>query len=143
MNILENRHLKLWNPNAVGCWALLFTPIFGSYLLYKNAKQLNDLESQSKAKNWIIAGFAIWIISIFCMIQFPNNTGLTNGFSFWYLILWYFFLVRKQVEKLENQCGGHYLRFSQKEWFISILIGVVFRAILIGLSSGIVLLFMP
>lgn len=138
MSELKESRLKIWNPNAAGCWALLVTPICSSYLLYKNAQNLNNQEDMTKAKSWMIAGLLVWLLSVICAIYYPLNTGMINGFSLWYLILWYFLFVRKQVENLKQQFGESYSRYESFEWFAFLIIGFVIRLILIGLSVVIV-----
>ena len=134
---LQEKPLKLWNPNAACCWALLVTPICSSYLLYKNAQKLNDLDAASKAKNWMIAGLAVWLLSIICSLAYPTNPAMINGFFFWYLILWYFLFVRQQVANIQQRFGENYMRYSYAEWFKFIMMGLVVRVLLMGVSLGI------
>ncbi|NWK72972.1 hypothetical protein D7V64_04455 [Acinetobacter cumulans] len=131
---LQEKPLKLWNPNAAGCWALLVSPICSSYLLYKNAQKLNDRGAASKAKNWMIAGLAVWLLSVICSLAYPTNTAMVNGFFFWYLILWYFLFVRQQVANMRQRFGESYVRYTHFEWFKFVMIGLVVRVVLMGLS---------
>ncbi len=85
-------------PLVVGLFSV--SPICSSYLLYKNAQRLNDRSACSKAKNWMIAGLAVWLLSVICSLAYPTNTAMVNGFFFWYLILWYFLFVRQQVANM-------------------------------------------
>ncbi|RLL47225.1 hypothetical protein D9K79_07255 [Acinetobacter cumulans] len=98
---LQEKPLKLWNPNAAGCWALLVTPICSSYLLYKNAQKLNDLDATSKAKNWMIAGLAVWLLSVICSLAYPTNTAMVNGFFFLVFNLVIFFICTSASCKYE------------------------------------------
>ncbi|WHR58948.1 hypothetical protein [Acinetobacter haemolyticus] len=141
MSLSPSDKIKLWSPNALACWSLLVTPIFSSFYLFNNAQKLNDIERQKKARNWIIAGFAIWILSTFCAINFPNNNGLVNGLSLWYLIIWYFAYIRHEAQHIKQRLGQHYVGHSKKEWFILIIIGLCFRLLLIFISIFLISLF--
>lgn len=132
---------KIWNPNALGCWALLVTPLCSSYLLYKNAEKFNDVDSMKACRDWSIAYLVLLIFSIFILILNPEYQNGVNGIGLWYLIIWYFQLVKKEVKKTKQRLGENYERPSTLEWFLFVVIGLVIRAILMGLTAVIVAAF--
>ena len=50
----QMKQIKLWNPNAAANWSLLFTPIFGSYLQFRNWQALGKKDEADNARNWFI-----------------------------------------------------------------------------------------
>jgi hypothetical protein len=84
----------LWNPDVAGLWSLLFTPTFGSYLLWKNCLEMGDIERSRTAKKWLIVS-AVMIL--------PTRFIPFSGFL--YIIIWYFFFQKKQAKHVESTWG--------------------------------------
>ncbi|MCJ8313101.1 MAG: hypothetical protein HRU38_21830 [Saccharospirillaceae bacterium] len=112
LNITKQTNARLWNPDAAGAWSLIFTPIFGSILVYKNWKALGEVEQANKSKVWIYISIIMAIISVIFTI-----VGLI------YICTWYFLSQKKQTNYLKTNFDGKY---QKKGWLkpISISIGV-------------------
>ena len=54
----------LWNPNAAGAWSLLFTPIFGSFLLLKNWREIGADDKVRSARTWLIVSVVMLVPSM-------------------------------------------------------------------------------
>jgi hypothetical protein len=42
----------IWNPLAVACWSVVFTPAFGAYLLMRNWQTLGESRQAALARVW-------------------------------------------------------------------------------------------
>lgn len=106
----ERGEPRLWNPNPAGLWSLLFTPVFGSVLIYKNWVEIGDKQEVNKAKAWIIISVVVAVISAI--------TGLAG---FVYLIIWYFASQKKQAKYVKETLEDDY---QKKGWLQPILIAI-------------------
>ena len=79
LNLSISPDVQLWNPDAAGAWSLLFTPIFGSILVYKNWKSIGDIEQAEKAKKWIFISVFMSVIS-----------AVVGALGIIYICTWYF-----------------------------------------------------
>jgi hypothetical protein len=125
----------LWNPNAAGCWSILFTPAFGAYLHAQNAKSLGrDIEAKGNLTTFYLnlAYVVFVLVSIFIpSIPQPVFTGVSIALLF----SWYFSFCKKQAQYVKATYGDNYPR---KPWGMPLLIGfaclIVFFAIVFGLE---------
>ena len=101
--------VKLWNPNAAGCWSVLFTPLFGSILAFINWRALGKDEEAKKAKLWI------WI-SVLVVVALPIIPGaviesLSDSAPFGvagiFLLTWYFSLNKPQAKYFKHNLGSY------------------------------------
>lgn len=107
----------LWNPNAAGNWSLLFTPVFGSFLVWKNWQAIGEAR-----------GGLVWFI-VSLVLVLPSI--LLPGSALLYLIVWYYSSVRPQARFVRDRWGADYPR---RPWGVPLLVGfgiwiVVFMAI--------------
>ncbi|KAF0811437.1 hypothetical protein IGB42_04055 [Andreprevotia sp. IGB-42] len=91
----------LWNPDAVGNWCLLFSPVFGATLSLKNWIAIGDQQQIASAKGWLIASIVVFVLGLF----FPP-------FMLIYLIVWYLAANRPQAKFIQQQWGKAYPRKS-------------------------------
>lgn len=116
----------LWNPDAAGNWSLLFTPLFGAILGYKNWVAIGDEEQARQAKVWVIVS-AIVVLVILAIPQL--------GFP--YLLVWYFVANRPHAKYVKERWGKDYPR---RGWGKPLGIGVLglaaLWAVLIGLAMA-------
>lgn len=125
----------LWNPNAAGCWSLLFTPAFGAYLHAQNAKSLGrDAEAKGNLTtfylNLVYVVFAL--ISIIFIPSIPQ--AAFTGTSIALLISWYVSFCKKQAQYVKETYGENYQR---KSWGMPLLIG--FAGLIVFFAIGFVL----
>lgn len=88
----------LWNPAAAGSWSILFTPIFGSYLLMRNWDAMGEEGKARGSRNWMIVSILMLALSVI------------TGIGLLYLILWYFAANRPQIQYVNERWGNDYPR---------------------------------
>ena len=98
----------LWNPSTAANLSLLFTPILGSYLHYRNWQELGELQHAASAKKWLIAGIVVLAIAIAAAMAHSNFGGL--GLIF--LFAWYFASAKKQMKYVQAKYANAYTRKS-------------------------------
>ena len=91
----------LWNPDAAGVWSILFTPVFGSYLLLKNCQAIGDVDKIQAGRLWL--GISVVMLIVSAMLPL---VGLG------YIILWYFLWQAKQTAIIRARWGANYQRRS-------------------------------
>ena len=114
----------VWNPDAAGAWSILFTPIFGSILVYKNWNSLGETELAAKSIKWIY-------ISVFMAIV----AGFVNLIGFIYLVTWYYLSQKEQSTYIRER---HANMYNKKGWLIPLSIALLLSIgfiILIGIAS--------
>jgi len=106
-----SEQIKLWTPDPVGLWSLVLSPIWGAVLISKNWKALGEAHKAKRAMLWcyvnIVLLLAIMIADLPCLL------------SAVYLIIWYFFSLRRQKKYIAEK-GIFYQR---KSWKTPLLIG--------------------
>lgn len=121
--------VALWNPNVLGFLSLPLTPIFSSYLTYKNWITLKQEEKAYNAKKWLYINTILFILNAFL--------GLFSGASLYPLIVIFSYLVtvRSQYSYVKNELKDNYER---KSWVKPILIAlsliIVYYLMFIGLG---------
>lgn len=99
--------LELYNPKVAGYWSLLFTPVFGAYIIRNNWKNLGQEQPEKRSKNWLIALVVIFIIALLFL-----NENLCGGVYLLALASWYFMECRLQVKYFtENK-----IDYQRKNW---------------------------
>ena len=101
--------VALWNPTACVNWSLLFTPIFGSLLVWRNYQILKDNSKARKALFWAIACIALAVISMFL----PENKAKPALYAL--MIPWYILVARPQMKHVKERFGGTYPKKSWKQ----------------------------
>jgi hypothetical protein len=94
----------LWNPDAVGNWSLLFTPVFGAVLIARNWQALGEPKRASRARIWA------WLAPPIVLV----------GGAFPLLIAWYFASNRPQARLVKQRWGSDYPR---KPWAGALALG--------------------
>jgi hypothetical protein len=94
----------LWNPNAAANWSLLFSPVFGSLLVYLNWKAIGDEHQTKTAQVWLALSIAVLALSMVLDSRAPALP---------WLIIWYFSSARKQATFVKERYGNNYPR---KRW---------------------------
>ena len=106
---------QMWNPNGAGNWSLLFTPVFGSFLVWKNWQAIGE---SSRGLGWFICSLVMLLPSV-----------LIPGAGILYLIVWYFSSVKKQTRFIEDRWGKQYPR---RGWTKPLLCGVAAYVVIVG-----------
>jgi hypothetical protein len=91
----------LWNPNAAANWSLLFSPAFGSLLVYLNWKAIGN-ESEAKT-----AQLLFYVnLAVLALVMGTNFRGIALP----WLIAWYFASARRQAKFVREHYGNDYPR---------------------------------
>jgi len=109
----------LWNPNAVGIWSLVFTPVFMSILVFLNWKALGEPKKASTALLFLFMAIALLFVIPFIPSSFqvsPEYIVLV------FLVSWYGSVCYPQVQYVKIKFGNQY---SRRSWAKPLLIGVV------------------
>lgn len=125
--------LELYNPKAAGIWSLLFTPIFGAYVLKTNWKILGREQQEKRSKIWLIALIIIGIIGLVFL-----SAGFCTAIDLISLVSWFFLECKPQMKYLAD----NKIDFQKKNWkslvpkAAGILIGIWLIFFIIGYIFG-------
>jgi heme/copper-type cytochrome/quinol oxidase subunit 2 len=122
---------KLWNPEAVGAWSLIFNPVFGSILVLMNWQALGEKEKVRNAQLWL----AVSIVVLVAVIFLPPSIRSLVSIS--YLLLWYFSAAKPQARYFKERWGTAYPRRSWL-WPLLIGFGIIFGAICVIAAATLV-----
>ncbi|MEM1176989.1 MAG: hypothetical protein AAGM22_01495 [Acidobacteriota bacterium] len=108
----------LWNPDAAGVWSVFLTPVFGSFLIWKNWQSIAVEEERTDTA-------ILWLVgSVFMLLPIMFARGL----GFLWLLIWYFAWQRKQTRYIHSRWGKSY---PKRSWFVPLGIGFV---LIVGLN---------
>jgi hypothetical protein len=137
----------LWNPNAAGCWSLIFTPLFGAYLHMKNWQALGEPERAEKSRKWVIASLIILIALVLASVFLPDTKGVDAflrlaGFAL--IVSWYYSIGKSQQAYVLARYGKNYVRRGWTKpllaallaFFIFLLVVFVIAFIVQAVSSA-------
>ncbi|MET0983443.1 MAG: hypothetical protein ABWY02_15165 [Telluria sp.] len=120
------RDAALWRPSAVAAWSLVFTPVFGSYLLMRNWQALGQPQAAVAARRWLRASLGVLALEL---IAGAINRRLNGGFPFmqWlalaWLGLWLLAAALPQWQLVRRRFGRAYAR---QEWNGALATAVAF-----------------
>jgi hypothetical protein len=120
----ESTNAALWNPNAAANWCLVFSPVFGSYLHYRNWLALGEEDRARTAKTWFVLSCVLQGLLPFLGLMTMDPQGgvmIARGIAFWYLIIWYFAVGRGQAKFVKEHLGDAY---EKRGWSMPLLIGL-------------------
>ena len=82
----------LWNPDAAANWSLLSTPVFGSWLHWRNWQALGETQRATKARNWFIAALVAMVASVMVALSVATRVAdlMGRAVSIGFLIVWYY-----------------------------------------------------
>lgn len=108
-----NRTPRLYNPNAAVNWSLLFTPVFGSWCIYTNYKELGE---QNRANTSLVVTVVLAVIYLLGGILFD---GIVYG-SLVILLLWYLIEAKGQLRFIKERA----IVYEKKPWGTPVWIGL-------------------
>jgi len=123
---------KLWNPIAAANWCIIFTPIFGSFLIAKNWKELNQRQKSKNSMVWFYASI-VTTLTLVCLIGFYAAPSVSYLL---FLVIWYYACAKKQVKFIKvNQ-----INYEKKSWVKPLLFGfiVTFILFMVFASSNVI-----
>lgn len=112
---------RLWNPNAIANWSLVFTPIFGAWLNRANWLTLGRRGRAGSSLFW----FFVSIVAVGILLFVPE---IPAGFGFIYLVIWYFASARGQTVYVRDRLDNDY---RKRGWGGPLLAGLGLFALLV------------
>lgn len=126
---------KLWNPDAAACWSLMFTAVFGAFLIAKNWRVLGHPEEAKKAELWMWGWVAALLVQVVLVALSFMSASNSVGLAFFGLIFWYFAAVKDQVTYVKRKLSGQY---RKRSWLMPISIG--FISVLVARTAATVII---
>ncbi len=105
--------IKLWNPNPIAGWSLLFTPLFGSTLTFMNWRALGKDEEAKKALVWILISALVLVAFLFILDAAAHNLAPAPLGIVAFILVWYSSLNRPQAKYFKTELNNQYIK---KKW---------------------------
>jgi len=103
----------LWRPSAVAAWSLVFTPVFGSWLLMHNWRVLGQARAAHTAQRWLLASMAVLAVELFAAAvndRVNGSTPLAQLIGLAWLGLWLLAAAAPQWHLVRRRFGRRYAR---------------------------------
>lgn len=103
----------LWRPSAVAAWSLLFTPVFGSWLLMHNWTVLGQAGAARSARRWLLASLAVLTVELLAVAiteRVRGTTPLAQLIALAWLGLWLLAAAAPQWHLVRRRFGRRYAR---------------------------------
>lgn len=125
---IHNQEPSLWNTNAASLWSLLFSPIFGGIIVFKNWQSLGNEKKAKVSLGWVMGCALFAFVNLF--LDMPMKIG------YGVLLLWYFIDCRPQIQFIKTNLQEKYLKKSWNKPLVFAAIGLGIYIILITLVLG-------
>jgi len=129
-----NKKVSIWNPEAAAKWSILFSPIFGGWLISNNWKTLGNEKEAKASILWAYAGIALIVMTIILNFFVLSEGKSSKGLFFIYLLVWYFLSAKKQIKYIKETYSNEY---DKKSWMKPIGIAIASFLVYILLAFGI------
>lgn len=119
----------LWRPSAVAVWSLVFTPVFGSYLLMRNWQALGQQRAALAARRWLLASLAVLALELFAGAvnrRLNGGSPLVQWLALAWLGLWLLAAAAPQWQLVRRRFGRAYAR---RGWNGALATAVAFGAL--------------
>ena len=103
----------LWRPSAVAAWSLLFTPVFGSWLLMHNWHVLGQARAARTARRWLLASMAVLALELCAAAvndRVNGSSPLAQLIGLAWLSLWLLAAAAPQWQLVRRRFGRRYAR---------------------------------
>ena len=97
-----NQQVAIWNPNAAACLSVLFSPLFGSVLVWRNYASLGMDKEAKKSKLWVIG-------CLVAMVFMWNSKNISFSYIA-LLIAWYLCDAKKQAKYIKDAFDVRYIK---------------------------------
>ncbi|HEX8614765.1 MAG TPA: hypothetical protein VF800_26075 [Telluria sp.] len=101
----------LWNPDAAACWSLLFTPLFGTYLLIRNWEALGEPKRAERTCWWFAASLIVLILNFYLSLLREEASPMQTSHVV-LLLVWYIAAASPQERYVRERFGTDYARRS-------------------------------
>lgn len=103
----------LWCPSAVALWSLVFTPVFGSWLLMHNWRVLGQAHAARSARRWLLASLAVLALELLAGAiteRVNGNAPFAQWLALAWLGLWLLGAAAPQWRLVRRRFGRRYAR---------------------------------
>ena len=103
----------LWRPSAVAVWSLVFTPVFGSWLLMQNWRVLEQDHAARTARRWLLASVLVLGVEVLAGAvteRLNGNAPLAQLIGLAWLGLWLLAAAAPQWQLVRRRFGRRYAR---------------------------------
>ena len=103
----------LWRPSTVAVWSLLFTPVFGSWLLMHNWHVLGQAQAARTARRWLLASMLVLGLELLTAAVNERVNGsapLAQLIGLAWLVLWLLAAAAPQWQLVRRRFGRRYAR---------------------------------
>lgn len=121
----------LYSMSTIGWCSLVFTIIWGAFLVRSNWLALGRPKEAKQSLNWAWGFIALIVILQIVEATSASTTGSGPGWLFW--LVWYFAGYKPQAKYVKEHYGDDYLRRSATA---PVLIGLVILAVIVALIVG-------
>ena len=120
--------LSLWNPRSACNWSVLFTPVFGSYILSKNWLVLGDEQKAKNSMTWFYISIVYLLIIPFVTIPPPFGRLGPLGL----ILVWYLTSGKHQMEYVSSNTPD----YEHKSWSKALSVGACALVLYFGIIFG-------
>lgn len=116
----------LWRPSAVAAWSMLFTPVFGSWLLMHNWRMLGQARAARNAHRWLLASICVLALELLAgaiNARVNGNTPLAQLIGMGWLGLWLLAAAAPQWQLVRHRFGR---RYARRGWNGALAMAVLF-----------------
>lgn len=124
----------LWNPLAAVIWSFPLTPVFGSTLLFLNARALGREKEAHEHLGWALAAVVVHIGAI--VAGRIDHDSMFKYAGLVLLVVWYYSVASKQVALVKEAYGKSYPRKAWKQPIVGGMVGVVALGLILGNFHG-------
>ncbi|MDM5178213.1 hypothetical protein F2P44_18600 [Massilia sp. CCM 8695] len=110
------RRDTLWNPDAAAFWSLLFTPLFGAFLLIRNWETLGESGRAVRACWWFALSLVMVILNFYYSLLCGDASPWRMS-NVIFLLVWYIAEASPQERFIRERLGTDYARQS---WAIAL-----------------------
>jgi hypothetical protein len=131
----------IWNPAAVACWSIVFTPAFGAYLLMRNWETLGDSRQALIARKWYcfsLGLLAVQLLSAAIDSRVNSESNLMHWIGLAYLLGWWFGAALPQMWLVRSRFGSDYER---RGWDAALMAAVMAGVLYFALRGMMTFLF--
>ena len=121
-----DRSGAIWNPMAVACWSLVFTPVFGAYLLMRNWETLGEPRQAARARVWFcfsLGLLGVQVLSAAINQRLNSESNLMHWLGLGYLAAWWIAAALPQARLVRSRYGA--AGYSRRSWDLALLYAVL------------------
>ena len=122
----------LWNPAVIFAWSFILTPAFGSFLIRKNWKVLEEGQKAQRAMYWFIGVLGFYVAGIFAS-KLASHTIFSSAVSWG---LWAAWLIAEAAPHIDYARKSGKDGYSRKPWWPALGFGFSGLALYLVIATG-------